>query len=172
MYEPQVYLILKVSVLSKSDTAKVVELIRSSWPAAAVPHVKNFKSFEVDSERQLLSADDFLGVIISGKTVVPCLGQSETLDIFPSVIVDMGAIKFVCNGAKILRPGIVEFGSFKKGNIVTVRDQQHRKALAVGIALEDSEIAKSMEKGYIVDNIHYVSDKVWELAKQVKTMHP
>jgi predicted ribosome-associated RNA-binding protein Tma20 len=37
----------------------------------------------------------------------------------------------------------------------------------VGIALEDSEAAKAMQKGYVIDNLHHVSDKVWEAYKGI-----
>jgi PUA domain protein len=66
-----------------------------------------------------------------------------------------------------MRPGIVDFDSFKKGEIVAVRDQTHGRALAVGLALEDSETAKGMVKGYIIDTVHYVSDKIWEAYKKI-----
>ena len=66
-----------------------------------------------------------------------------------------------------MRPGIVDFGSFKKGEIVAVRDQTYGKALAVGLALEDSEAAKAMAKGYVIDTIHYVSDKIWEAYRRI-----
>lgn len=99
--------------------------------------------------------------------IVPFLGKPEQLHRFPSVTIDMGAIKFVCKGAKVMRPGIVDFDSFKIGDIVVVKDQTHGRALAVGLALEDSEAAKAMSKGYIIDNIHYISDKMWEAYKEV-----
>jgi len=99
--------------------------------------------------------------------LVPFLGKTELVQKFPTVTVDMGAIRFVCNGAKVLRPGIVAFDSFKKGDVVAVKDQTHGKLLAVGLALEDSETAKSMAKGYVVDNLHHVGDKVWEAAKEI-----
>jgi malignant T-cell-amplified sequence len=99
--------------------------------------------------------------------IVPFLGRPEELHHFPSVTIDMGAIKFVCNGAKVMRPGIVDFDSFKNGEIVVVKDQKHGRALAVGPALEDSEAAKAMSKGYIIDNIHYISDKIWEAHKKI-----
>jgi PUA domain protein len=83
------------------------------------------------------------------------------------VTIDNGAVKFVCNGAKVLRPGIINFDSFKKGEIVVVKDQTHGKALAVGLALEDSEVAKAMTKGYVIDTIHYISDKIWEAYKKI-----
>jgi PUA domain protein len=141
--------------------------MKSKWPQGTVPKIKTFKAYEVDELRRLLVSDEITCVQIRDEFIIPFLGSAETLVHFPSVKVDMGAIKFVCNGAKILRPGIVDFGNFKKGDIVTVQDQTHGKMLAVGIALEDSEVAKSMQKGYVVDNLHYVSDKVWEAHKEI-----
>jgi PUA domain protein len=40
----------------------------------------------------------------------------------------MGAVKFVCNGAKIMRPGITKFDTFKKDDIVIVKDQAMGRA--------------------------------------------
>jgi PUA domain protein len=67
----------------------------------------------------------------------------------------------------VLRPGITAFDPFKKGDVVAVKDQTHGKMLAVGLALEDSEAAKSLVKGYVIDNLHYIGDKVWEAYKEV-----
>jgi malignant T-cell-amplified sequence len=83
------------------------------------------------------------------------------------VTIDRGALKFVCNGAKVMRPGIVNFDSFKKGEIVAVKDQTHGKTVAVGLALEDSDVAKGMAKGYIIDTVHYISDKIWQAYKKI-----
>ena len=79
----------------------------------------------------------------------------------------MGAVKFVCNGARIMRPGITKFDTFKKDDIVIVKDQNYEKSLAAGIALDDSEIAASKLKGYVIDNLHYISDKFWEVHKEI-----
>ncbi|MDQ3960845.1 MAG: hypothetical protein M3230_00005 [Thermoproteota archaeon] len=43
----------------------------------------------------------------------------------------------------------------------------HGRAIAVGLALEDSEGAKQMTKGYVIDTLHYVSDKIWEGYKKI-----
>jgi PUA domain protein len=79
----------------------------------------------------------------------------------------MGAVKFVCNGAKVMRPGITKFDHFTKGDIVIVKDQIHAKPLSVGIAMEDSDAAITKTKGYVIDNLHYVSDKFWEAYKEI-----
>lgn len=138
----------------------------AKWPAGAAPKVKTFKVYEVDAERKILVSDEFTAVQVKD-AIIPFLGRPEVLARFPAVTVDMGAVKFVCNGAKVLRPGIVDFGIFKKGDIVVVKDQSHGKMLAVGVALEDSEAAKAMAKGYVVDNLHFISDKIWEAHKEI-----
>lgn len=157
---------LKIFVLSKSETAKLFDRLTSAWPEDLIPKVKNIKVYEIERDKWLLRADKIIAAQVGG-SIVPFLGEQENLQRFPSVTIDRGAVKFVCNGAKVMRPGIVDFDSFKKGEIVAVRDQTHGRALAVGFALEDSEAAKAMVKGYIIDTVHYVSDKIWEAYKKI-----
>lgn len=157
---------LKIFVLSKSETAKLFDRLTSAWPEDLIPKVKNIKVYEIERDKWLLRADKIIAAQVGG-SIVPFLGEQENLQRFPSVTIDRGAVKFVCNGAKVMRPGIVDFDSFKKGEIVAVRDQTHGRALAVGLALEDSEAAKAMVKGYIIDTVHYISDKIWEAYKKI-----
>jgi malignant T-cell-amplified sequence len=157
---------LKIFLLSKSETAKLLDRLASAWPEDIIPKVKNIKVYEIEREKCLLRADRMVAAQVRG-LIVPFLGKQEDLQRFPSVTIDNGAVKFVCNGAKVLRPGIINFDSFKKGEIVVVKDQTHGRALAVGLALEDSEVAKAMTKGYIIDTIHYISDKIWEAYKKI-----
>jgi PUA domain protein len=140
----------------------------TSWPPESLPKVKSIKVYEIEDRCRLLVVDDSVTAVQISERILPFIGaKPELLGLFPSVTVDMGAVKFVCNGAKVMRPGIIAFGSFKQGDIVAVKDQSHGKTLAVGIALEDSESAKSMTKGYVVENLHYISDKIWEASKQI-----
>jgi PUA domain protein len=155
-------------MLSKSETSELMEKLRNVWPENLAPKVKSIKVYEVEEGRRLLVADETVAVQVNDN-IVPFLGgKPETLAAFPSVTVDMGAIKFVCNGAKVMRPGITNFGSFKKGDVVVVKDETHGKVLAAGVALEESEVAKAMSKGYVIDNLHYISDKVWQSYKEIQ----
>ena len=158
---------LKTFLLSKSETGDLLEKMGLAWPQDAVPKVKTIKVYEVEEGRRLLVADETVAVQVQDSIVPFLAGKPELLQRFPSVTVDMGAVKFVCNGAKVMRPGITSFDSFKKGDIVVVKDQTHGKALAVGVALEESEAAKAMTKGYVVDNMHYISDKMWQAYKEI-----
>jgi malignant T-cell-amplified sequence len=157
---------LKTFLLSKSETAQFFDKLASTWPQYILPKVKSIKVYEIDRDKRLLVAEEMVAVQVRG-AIVPFLGKPQQLQFFPSVTIDMGAIKFVCNGAKVMRPGIIDFDSFKNGDIVVVKDQTHGKALAVGLALNDSEVAKAMSKGYIIDNLHYISDKIWEAYKEI-----
>jgi PUA domain protein len=154
-------------MLSKSESSELVDKLKAVWPQDLVPKVKSIKVYEVEEGRRLLVADETVAVQVNDN-IVPFLGgKAEVLARFPSVTVDMGAIKFVCNGAKVMRPGITSFDTFKKGDIVVVKDQTHGKVLAAGVALEESEAAKAMAKGYVVDNLHYISDKMWQAYKEI-----
>ena len=42
-------------------------------------------------------------------TYFPYLGSQATLALFPQVFVDEGAIRFLLNGADVMRPGIRKF---------------------------------------------------------------
>jgi PUA-domain protein len=85
------------------------------------------------------------------------------LDELPSIVVDMGAIPYVCNGADVMAPGIVDVkGGFSEGELVVIRDVTHGKALSVGVSLASSEEMRKMMKGRAIRNIHHVGDKIWQ----------
>ena len=91
----------------------------------------------------------------------PTLANSA-LDGLPSALVDMGAIPYVCNGADVMAPGIMDIvGEFEKGGLLVIRDVKHRKALGIGSALYSSEEMRGLEKGKAILNLHYVGDKIW-----------
>jgi PUA-domain protein len=101
-----------------------------------------------------------------GDLVFPTLMATELLAGAPKVVVDMGAIRFVCNGADVMAPGIVRYeGNFGKGEVVLVVDVTHGKPLALGEILYTSEEAKNIKQGPVVKTKHYVSDKIWNFAK-------
>ena len=100
------------------------------------------------------------------ETVFPTLFFKEFLERVPKIVVDMGAVPYVCKGADVMAPGVVKVeGEFRKGDIVAVVDQKYGKLLALGESLQDSETARATKKGAVVKNMHYVSDKIWDLAK-------
>jgi PUA-domain protein len=99
-------------------------------------------------------------------SVLPTLTSKEILAQLPKIVVDMGAVRFVCNGADVMAPGIVRYeGNFNKGNVVVVVDVKHGKPLALGEILYSSEEVKNVKQGPVIKTKHYVSDKIWNSAK-------
>jgi len=102
----------------------------------------------------------------AGDKVLPTLLFTEFTSKAPKVVVDMGAVPYVCKGATVMAPGIVRIeGEFGKGDLVLVVDVKFGKALALGESLMDAEAARQTKKGPVVKTLHYVSDKIWDFTK-------
>jgi PUA domain protein len=84
----------------------------------------------------------------------------------PKVSVDMGAIRFVVNGADIMRPGITKIeDDVRKDAAVAIVDETHGKPLAVGIATMNAEEMRAATSGKVVLSVHYVNDHLWDFTK-------
>ena len=157
---------MKSNLLSKSKTAETLEEIHSQWNIE-MPKTKTLMTHEIDDDINLITGENFTAIKF-GKIYLPFLSETALLEKFPKVVVDSGAIKFVCNGANVMRPGIKNFTKFDKDQIVCVVEETRNKFLAVGRSLVSSDELPSITKGEVVKNLHYISDRFWEAAKEVK----
>jgi len=107
-------------------------------------------------------------LIKTGGILFPVLTFSKLLASMPKVVVDMGAVPHICNGADVMAPGIASFkGEFSKGDLILVADERHGKIIAIGEAIHDVDIAREVVQGIVVKNIHSVGDRLWELTKEL-----
>jgi PUA domain protein len=157
---------LKSHNISKSDITEVMDKITTQW-RIELPKSKTLVVHEIDDDTSLITGDKIAAIRI-GEIYLPFLSEIELLEKFPKVVVDSGAIKFVCNGANIMRPGIKKFLEFKKDDIICVVEEAHNKFLAIGKALVSSDAMSTITKGEVVKNLHYISDKYWEAAKLIR----
>jgi PUA-domain protein len=98
----------------------------------------------------------------SNEKIFPTLYFEELFPFLPKIVVDMGAVPYVCKGADVMAPGVRAVkGEFKENDLLLVVDERHGKPLAVGVALFSSEDMKTVNSGKIVKNLHYVGDKLW-----------
>lgn len=82
------------------------------------------------------------------------------------VTVDMGAVKFLANGADVMSPGIVDADEgINPGDGVWIRDERNKKPLAVGIAQMPSGEMVSSNTGKAIKTVHYIGDKIWKLGE-------
>jgi PUA domain protein len=121
----------------------------------------------------MADASEFQVVFVGGKIIAMVLDGTPFLTVRGLlkysaskryVTVDMGAVKFVANGADVMGPGIVDADQgIVSGDLVWVRDVRNRRPLAVGRALLSCDEMLKKEKGKAISTIHYVGDKLWAL---------
>ncbi len=89
----------------------------------------------------------------------------KSLDRIPlkRVVVDMGAVPYVANGADIMAPGVVSADEkITLGEGVVIVDERHSKPIAIGQALVPGAEMRG-PKGKVIKNLHYVGDEMWRL---------
>ena len=111
---------MKTNLISKSETATLLKTVSEKWKID-VPKVKNLKVYEIDNEIQLITGEQIKILKIKDEHL-PFLSEISILEKFPFVQVDMGAVKFMCKGANLMRPGIKKFSEFSKNDIVLADD--------------------------------------------------
>ncbi len=149
------------SLLSKASKKLKVDLEQ-------IFNVKvNMELVETDfAEILLINGKPLL--VKAGESIFPILIFNKLFALMPKVVVDMGAIPHVCNGANVMAPGIVRFeGKFRNGDFVIVVDERHGKPIAMGEVIYDVDAAKKTTQGVVVKNIHFVGDKIWNFAKKL-----
>ena len=119
----------------------------------------------------ILDAESEQVYLVNGETwlfeqdgeLIPHLKMLQGHRVLKQVTVDMGAVKFVTNGADVMRPGITAIDDgIEEGALVAIIDETHGKPLAVGKALLSSEEMRNTTEGKVITNIHHVGDKRWD----------
>lgn len=149
----------KRRTLRRQDARRVLEVASKYLAGQSFSKVEEA---ETDDGSTVILLDDEITLFRLDADLYPTL-RCKCVDLLPSVIVDMGAIPFVCKGADVMAPGITEIKTpFEEGTLVVIRDVKHGKALAIGRALRSSRSIMTEKKGKVINNIHYVGDKIWE----------
>ena len=156
---------MKANLISKSETNQILKSVSAEW-RQELPKIKNLKVYFIDEHTQLMTGNE-ITVLKIKDSYLPFLDQTEVLEKFPNVMVDMGAVKFMCKGANVMRPGIKKYTEFSKGDVVCIVEESQHKFLAVGKAVTDSSELDDMKKGEVIKNLLYISDKCWEFAKMI-----
>ena len=150
---------MKKKQLRKSEIRELNDAISSLYGIS--PFSKNDSLEFWQGERRLIVGGGEPQFFYANGVPVPTLKFCQKQCVLPRVTVDMGAVKFVSNGADIMRPGIVSVEEFSKGDHVAVVDERNGVSLAVCEALADSSEIEDMESGKVLKNIHYVGDEIW-----------
>jgi len=153
--------------MSKSEVKKLFRRLEEQY-GDTFPYKKGqYEICETDKDVSLVLFNANASFLLKKDNVVPALKMFLDKDVrtLPyRVIVDMGAIRFVTNGADIMRPGVVDIGpGLDTDSFVVIGDERHGKPLAIGTLLFSSDDILAKESGKVILNIHFVGDKIWNL---------
>lgn len=136
-----------------------VEKLFGAKPSIEIVEVQTIRIFIVNGKPLLVK---------SGDELFPTLVFDKLFPLLPKVVVDMGAIPHICNGADVMAPGVVRIqGEFDEKDFLLITDERHDKPLAIGVALFNSQATNSLRQGKIVKTIHYVGDHLWGILKKI-----
>lgn len=132
---------------AKLYTAPMIEIAETT---------SKFNIYLIDKKPLLMEMDDWAFPTLRGAVLRPFNGRR--------IVVDMGAVPYLINGADIMRPGIVSVTDDVKAELpALVVDESHDKPLSVVIPTYDAEEIRALEKGKAAKNIHYIGDELWNL---------
>ena len=157
--------------LKDRESKQIIKDFTTRFPAStkSLDLVRHLEE-EMVEDNLVLFADDKPWIVRIQGRLFPSLKYDQVLVTLPKIIVDMGAVPHIANGAQIMRPGIRQIeGHFNRDDVIIIEDERHRKMIALGIAETDSEQMRTMTKGRVIANIHYVGDPLWQVfAKKPK----
>lgn len=152
--------------LRNKEVASLVSEIERILGCTPFEGVQDLETADAGEFKLLVSRNQALGMYIDGEPFLTIRG----LLAYPApkrfLTVDMGAVKFVANGADIMAPGIVDADKdIQPGNAVWIRDEKNLKPMAVGQALMSGPEMVASGGGKAVKTLHFVGDKIWALGE-------
>ncbi|TFG13093.1 DUF1947 domain-containing protein [Candidatus Thorarchaeota archaeon] len=166
---PSIERIKKRHLLKKRDHREEVERIEKKL--GSLVGLGEDDRFEEgildDGTRILILDDDILFFEKDGRLFPTVHALLKDMVKIPEVTVDMGAVRFVVNGADIMRPGIIKIDDgIEEDSVVGIIEERHGKALAVGVAQLNSQEMRSIDTGKVILSVHHVNDELWDFSKE------
>ncbi|OLS14505.1 MAG: PUA domain containing protein [Promethearchaeota archaeon CR_4] len=157
--------------LSSKEVKKLVEelKIRFGGSLDAFLGVKpQIERIVLDNNEELLAINKIVSFWKRGESYIPLLKLLiDRVVQLKTVVVDMGAVKFVTNGADVMRPGIRRIDpTIREGDVVVVVDENNARPLAVTQAKLDAPQMESTREGKVLKNLHTINDFLWEFSKE------
>lgn len=166
---PKIERIKRRHRLKKREQREILDLIESELgsPIRDMDSSSRFELGILDEGTRILIMDGKIIFFEENERFYPTLHALLDGSVsIPKISVDMGAVKFVVNGADIMRPGITHIeDGIEENTIVAIVDETHGKPLAVGVSKMSSEDMRVATKGKVVMSIHHINDDLWNFSK-------
>jgi PUA-domain protein len=152
--------------IGKSDITRLfAQLADQIGDAAQIFNSQRVEIVETNSDLVLFLLDKKPLLMKYRGIIFPTLhGALEHPFTSRRLTVDTGAVKFVVNGADVMRPGVVSVtDDVVQDGPLQITEERHGKPIGIGIALYDAGEIRARTAGKICRNIHHVGDEIWSL---------
>ncbi|MBO3832796.1 MAG: DUF1947 domain-containing protein [Candidatus Brockarchaeota archaeon] len=144
--------------IRRKEAARFIEDAKNQKISFRLNKLESAEIVELEDAKILLLNRIPALIIFPDGRIIPHLQGLGRITVCPIVVVDKGAVEYVVKGADVMMPGVVKHSSFSEGEPVAVVSEDY-VAIAVGVALQDSEKIVKEGKGKIVKNLHKPNDK-------------
>ncbi len=147
------------------ETSNLIHRALRESPTRKVP----VERFVLDNKSELYFVEGEMWLLRSKSGIVPGLPALLTDNIqLPKVVVDMGAVPHIVNGADVMAPGIFSLDeNLAVDELAVIVDQKNLVPLAVGRMLLTPDVILKSKKGRALETLHYVGDQLWKLSKEL-----
>ncbi|MHA2462198.1 MAG: DUF1947 domain-containing protein [Candidatus Thorarchaeota archaeon] len=166
---PKIERVRKRHLMKKREMKRELERIEKilSSPVVGLGAKSQFEEGILDDGSRIIILNNEIIFFEEDGNLYPTLrALLDGIVKIPQIAVDMGAVKFVVNGADIMRPGITAIDDdILEGSVVAVIDERHGKPLAVGVSKMSSEDLRAATSGKVILSVHHINDDLWNFSK-------
>ncbi len=151
--------------LKSKDIKKIQQELQQIFSNITLDEKSCIETGDVEGTKMIFIDSEPCFIYYEDKIIFTLLGINKFHPKEHFVVIDMGAIRFVTNGADVMAPGIVDADiNISKGDQVWICDERHHKPLATGFAIMDGMQMKTEKKGKAIQIVHYVGDDLWNFV--------
>ena len=148
--------------LKSKDIKKIQDELKITFNSVDIDKKSSVEVGDFKGTKMIFIDSEPCFIFYDNKIIFTLYGLSKYKPKENFVIVDMGAIKFVTNGADVMIPGIIDADkNIAENDQVWICDEKYKKPLAVGIAIVSGEEMINDKSGKAIKTIHYVGDELW-----------
>lgn len=151
--------------LKSKDVKNIQNQLEKTFNCKIFSDQPNVETGKIEDIMIIFIDDEPVFMNYNGRIIFTLIGLNKYKPKKNFVVVDMGAVKFVTNGADVMAPGVVDVDkNICVDDQVWICDERNRKPLAVGLAIMNGEKMVEEKQGKAVKIIHYVGDRLWSLT--------
>ena len=157
---------MNIRQLSKKRYKEILSKLSEFGIQTSLQKSKNIKSISF-KEGDLILVEDHPSIVYVQDLYIPFIGALNKFEGYKKVYVDKGAVRYLINGADIMRPGIVYWEPFNESNIIVAYVEEYNTPLVIGKSLISSKKLDDVKKGKVILNLHHVKDRFWDIAQEI-----